>query len=38
MHKISDTEAKRIFMEYTNYHNNGWKELICNNKDDITAI
>ena len=34
MHKISDTEAKRIFMEYTNYHNNGWKELICNNQSD----
>lgn len=28
MHDIPDDEVKQIFMEYTNYHNNGWKDLI----------
>lgn len=31
MHKISTKEAERIFAEYVNYHNNGWKQLIYNN-------
>ena len=30
MHKISAKDAERIFVEYVNYHNNGWKLLIYN--------
>lgn len=33
MHNIADDEVKQIFMEYTNYHNNGWKDLIYNTKE-----
>jgi len=31
MHKIKEDEAKQIFTEYINYHNNGWKDLIYSN-------
>ena len=31
MHKICAKDAERIFVEYVNYHNNGWKQLIYNN-------
>ena len=30
MHKISAKDAEQIFIEYVNYHNNGWKILIYN--------
>lgn len=30
MHKVKPDEAERIFLEYVDYHNNGWKQLIYN--------
>lgn len=30
MHKIEADDAEQIFLEYVNYHNNGWKQLIYN--------
>lgn len=37
MHKIKPADTEQIFLEYVDYHNNGWKQLIYKNKYEKSA-